>query len=50
VDQLHQQMAVSASCCSYSWSKWNNDIGEEKIIVQATEWLSPKIPSEVSCL
>ena len=40
-------MALSASCCSYTWSKWNNDIGQEKVVVQACEWNSPKIPTEV---
>jgi len=46
MDQLYQHMALSASCCSYTWSKWNNDIGEEKVVVQACEWNSPKIPTE----
>jgi len=48
VDTLYQHMAVSASCCSYTWSKWNSDIGQEKVVVQACEWNSPKIPSEES--
>ena len=47
VKQLYQQMAVSSSCCAFAWSKWNNDVGEEKIVVQATEWSSSNIPSEV---
>lgn len=41
-------MALSASAFSYAWSKWNNDIGEEKVVVQATEWMQTSPPDEVN--
>ncbi|XP_057317605.1 dynein axonemal intermediate chain 7-like isoform X2 [Hydractinia symbiolongicarpus] len=48
VGPLHEQMALSASAFSYAWSKWNSDIGEEKVVVQATEWVQTSPPDEDS--
>ena len=40
-------IALIASSFSCTWSKWNNDIGEEKVVIQAAEWLSAEFPEEV---
>lgn len=46
---LYQNMALTATAFAYSWSKWNSEAAEKGIIVQASEQLSEKFLSEVSC-
>ena len=43
-------MALTASHFAYSWSKWNNDSGAERIILQGCEKLEDDIPLDVSWL
>ena len=47
---LYQQMALTASHFAYSWSKWNNDSGTERIILQGCEKLEDDIPLDVSVM
>ena len=47
---LYQQMALSACSFSFSWSRWNSVCDEEKVVLQATEWLSSQPPKKVCLL
>uniref|UniRef100_H2ZH42 Uncharacterized protein n=1 Tax=Ciona savignyi TaxID=51511 RepID=H2ZH42_CIOSA len=37
MDRIYEQMAVLSSNFAFSWSKWNNDAGSEKVILQVCE-------------
>ncbi|XP_077994228.1 dynein axonemal intermediate chain 7-like [Glandiceps talaboti] len=51
-EEAYEQMALTASHFAYSWSKWNAEAGEEKIVIQGTEMLQdePVIEDEWSLL
>ncbi|XP_077357665.1 dynein axonemal intermediate chain 7 [Festucalex cinctus] len=42
----YEQMALFASVCTFSWSKWNAQSGPEHIIVKMCEHQGPKAPPE----
>uniref|UniRef100_A0A3B3H620 Dynein axonemal intermediate chain 7 n=1 Tax=Oryzias latipes TaxID=8090 RepID=A0A3B3H620_ORYLA len=37
----YQQMALLASACAFSWSKWNTQCGDEHLVMQVCEHLPP---------
>uniref|UniRef100_A0A3P9H3E8 Dynein axonemal intermediate chain 7 n=1 Tax=Oryzias latipes TaxID=8090 RepID=A0A3P9H3E8_ORYLA len=37
----YQQMALLASACAFSWSKWNTKCGDEHLVMQVCEHLPP---------
>jgi len=39
VDRLYDQMGLVASAMAFSWSKWNSEVDENSIVIQATEAL-----------
>ena len=41
-------MALTASSFAYSWSKWNAESGEDRIVLQTTEQLQDEMLLEVS--
>ncbi|XP_067346496.1 dynein axonemal intermediate chain 7 isoform X1 [Channa argus] len=44
----YEQMALFASACAFSWSKWNAKCGAEHLVMQVCEHLSPTGVSEDS--
>ena len=36
-------MALTASCFMYQYSRWNNDVGEDKIVLKASETIDGNI-------
>uniref|UniRef100_H2ZH40 Uncharacterized protein n=1 Tax=Ciona savignyi TaxID=51511 RepID=H2ZH40_CIOSA len=40
MDRIYEQMAVLSSNFAFSWSKWNNDAGSEKVILQVAPCLA----------
>ncbi|XP_024150447.1 protein CASC1 isoform X1 [Oryzias melastigma] len=37
----YEQMALFASACAFSWSRWNTKCGDEGLVMQVCEHLSP---------
>ncbi|RVE56321.1 hypothetical protein OJAV_G00219960 [Oryzias javanicus] len=37
----YEQMALLASACAFSWSRWNTKCGDEGLVMQVCEHLSP---------
>lgn len=40
---VYQHMALTASCFMYQHSRWNNDVGEDKIVLEASETIDGNI-------
>jgi len=40
VDRLYDQIGLVASSMAFSWSKWNSEVDDTKVIVQAAEALT----------
>uniref|UniRef100_A0A8C3AVX4 Dynein axonemal intermediate chain 7 n=1 Tax=Cyclopterus lumpus TaxID=8103 RepID=A0A8C3AVX4_CYCLU len=40
----YEQMALFASACAFSWSKWNSKCGAEHLVMQVCEHHSPAAP------
>ncbi|XP_070199022.1 dynein axonemal intermediate chain 7 homolog isoform X1 [Littorina saxatilis] len=38
-DRLYEQMGLVASTMAFSWSRWNSEVGEDSIVIQASEAL-----------
>ena len=47
-NDVYQEISLTASAFAYSWSKWNAESGEDKIVLQTTEQLQDEMLLEVS--
>ncbi|XP_022108639.1 axonemal 84 kDa protein-like isoform X2 [Acanthaster planci] len=45
-DAIYHQMALCASHFAFAWSKWNSEVGAEKVIVQGTQKLVDEAPQD----
>ncbi|KXJ05220.1 Protein CASC1, partial [Exaiptasia diaphana] len=41
--EMYQEMSLTASAFAYSWSKWNAESGEDRIVLQTTEQLQDEM-------